>query len=211
MRGHGTCLAFRSGCLGASCFSSFPRCFSLRAAGARRAVKGTPVALVDSSRARRSRGGRRMGNVSGNGGAMGTECRTSGDCPLTDCYMCPTRSCVNGRCVAESTGSTGGVGGAGSSGDSKDSGVESGATKHNVTVFACGNTTCHDGELCVEQRCGGAPSSIPCSPPPRYCAAIPDTCTAPPSATSGCSCANSVCRWGTCHAFSETMVMCDSQ
>lgn len=61
------------------------------------------------------------GGTSGNagasatGGESGVQCRTSADCPQTNCFGCPGVACVNGQCVAAVSGSAGTNGSGGNS------------------------------------------------------------------------------------------------
>lgn len=170
-------------------------------------------------------GGASAGGVSATGGASGFTCRTNFDCPQTDCFGCPPIVCIDGMCVQEARGSGGAAGASGSGGTGG--------------VLPCGNTTCRSGEICVEQRCGGGPlqctpardggtcpvgfqfSACPgfasggcvpqCDPPPPYCAAVSASCAASISAATGCSCADSICKWGQCHVASGRNVTCDAQ
>jgi hypothetical protein len=61
------------------------------------------------------------GGANGAGGVPGTQCKTSADCPQTDCFGCAGTVCLNGQCVPAvvgGSGSGGVVGGGGASGGS---------------------------------------------------------------------------------------------
>jgi hypothetical protein len=62
------------------------------------------------------------------------------------------------------------------------------------------------------QLAGGGCSPPPCTTPPPYCAPIPSTCTTVPTETTDCTCANSVCRIGSCRVVvAKRAVHCDLQ
>ena len=186
-----------------------------------------------------SSGGRSSGGVAGSGGSGGVApggCRFDSDCLQLGCFMCPASHCMNGMCVSGPFPSyagagSGGLGNAGSGGSEEDGGA-----------VACGNTTCKSDELCVSNLCtgglivcqprdssgkcpdglessascpqfpGGGCAPPPCTNPPLYCAPIPSTCTTVPTEATGCSCANSVCRFGGCRVVtSKRTVRCDVQ
>ena len=79
-----------------------------------------------------SRDGGSAGGTSASGGASGSgaECTTTADCPQTDCFGCPPKVCVNGRCTTAPTTGTGGAGGTG------------GAVDTGGTVGAGGGAAC---------------------------------------------------------------------
>lgn len=76
--------------------------------GGRTGSGGTP-----SNGGASANGGASGGGIA-TGGTPGTQCRTTADCPITDCFGCPSPTCVNGYCVTVPQGS-GGASGAGSS------------------------------------------------------------------------------------------------
>lgn len=89
-------------------------------------------------------------------GGAGTECKTSGDCPQTNCFGCPPNVCVNGRCTSATTGNGGitGSGGAPSGGGATATGGVAGtaACTGAVLVFA-GDARCQawlESNCCAE-------------------------------------------------------------
>jgi hypothetical protein len=74
---------------------------------------------------------------------------------------------------------------------------------------------CPDGwqldASCTQFPKGGC-KPPPCTNPSPYCAQVPSTCTAVPTLATGCSCANSVCRFGACRVVTaKRTVSCDVQ
>jgi hypothetical protein len=90
----------------------------------------------------------------GAGATSGMECKTTADCPQTNCFGCPGTVCLNGQCVAAGGGSggtsSGGTSGRGTSGNGGASAGETGTGGRN-------GSDAGDG--------GGKGSARPCTTP----------------------------------------------
>jgi hypothetical protein len=175
------------------------------------------------------------GSVAG-GCRFDSDCPALG-CSTCPASYCMNGQCVWGSVPSNGrAGSGGGAGSGGSAGLGGSGDAGAGGSDEDGGTIPCGNTTCKADELCVDNACGGAPilcqprdgsgncapglqfnpscrgcSPPPCTPPPPYCARIPSTCTTVPTEATGCTCANSVCRIGSCQVVSDKRrVHCDA-
>jgi hypothetical protein len=167
-----------------------------------------------------------------------SECPALG-CYMCPASYCVNGKCVWGGSPSYGGASSGGGGNAGSGGSSAagsggseaDGGaVACGSTTCNADELCVHNVCINGGPVRCQPRdasgecpngwqfdtsCtqipGGGCSPLPCTNPPPYCAPVPSTCTTVPTETTGCGCADSVCRFGACRVVtSKRTVMCDA-
>jgi hypothetical protein len=96
------------------------------------------------------------GAAGASGGASGIDCRTTADCPVTDCFGCPGLVCEGGHCVPPSAGGASGSGGA-------RTGTGGAGTGGSVAQPACpasppssGSSCAHADQACFYENCTGA-------------------------------------------------------
>lgn len=117
---------------------------------------GTSGARDGGSGGAPSSGGASGSAGTSSSGGMGTECKTTGDCPQTDCFGCPPNVCVNGRCTSMTTGNGGAIGSGGVAGDGGSAGAGGTASgcAGAVLVYA-GDARCQawlESYCCVEAQ-----------------------------------------------------------